>query len=81
MAFDRALGVPVLFGGGDDESVDYGDTWAWREGTWTRLRPVVSPEGRTHAVMVAGRAGQPFLFGGVRSLFDYLDDTWRLATR
>ena len=78
MAYDAALHALILFGGGNDENVDYADTWAWDGATWIELRPRGSPPSRSHHVM-ASAGGRPVMFGGVRNLFEYLDDTWVLV--
>jgi hypothetical protein len=37
MAFDRARGVAVLFGGQDADQNDLSDTWEWNGSTWTQV--------------------------------------------
>ena len=78
MAWDSSRGTLILFGGGNDENIDYDNTWAWDGTNWNLLSPLQSPPSRSHHVMVSV-AGRPLLFGGVRNLFEYLDDTWAFA--
>jgi hypothetical protein len=78
MAFDPALGSPVLFGGthGDAYEIEsFGDTWAWEGNDWTRLAAKSSIYRRSHFAAVGGRvwsdgSGQHsvpmLLFGGLR---------------
>ena len=73
MAYDRATGTVVLFGGEDRYS--FGDTWTWDGSTWTKQHPATSPSARELASMAYDAAtGTVVLFGGIgHRLFD---DTW-----
>lgn len=63
MAFDRARGVMVLFGGNDGHG-DRGETWEWDGYRWTR-RDVSGPSPRSeHAMVYDELRGEVVLFGG-----------------
>jgi hypothetical protein len=79
MAYDSNLKRVILFGGGDDESIDYADTWTWNGERWALFDARRSPATRTHMAVAAVR-GRPMIFGGVRLLAVYLDDTWVLRS-
>ncbi len=71
MAYDRATGQLILFGGND--GVDEADTWSWSGTDWTQLQPADSPGPRDDAAMAFDSAtGQLLLYGGVGSS----GDTW-----
>jgi len=38
MAYDAAHGVAVLFGGEDDSSNRFSDTWLWDGANWTQVQ-------------------------------------------
>lgn len=73
---------------GDDVILETGgtqsDTWRWRHGGWTRLRPSATPSHpdsgitvhpETFGLAVDPTSGRPLLFGG--NLFTLVsDDTW-----
>src|SRR5262245_20095265 len=62
MAYDRARGVTVLFGGSDQ--TPEGDTWVWGGSVWTR-RATGGPSPRTgHAMAYDSARGATVLFGG-----------------
>jgi hypothetical protein len=79
MVFAGGLGRVVLFGGGNDENADYADTWTWDGDRWSKLSLERSPRKRNHMAYTAVR-GRPMIFGGVRDLLDYVDDTWTLRS-
>ena len=85
MAFDRAVGNIVLFGGTtinnpNGTGVFFNDTWTWDGTTWTEQFPPVSPPARTgYGNMVYDAATQTVvLFGGsnIAGVAGSLNDTW-----
>jgi Galactose oxidase, central domain len=79
MVYDAADGYVLMFGGGSDNSdTTFGDTWAFKAGTWTELSPPVSPPAREYAAMAYDPAmKEVLLFGGTDSSQQtYFDDTW-----
>jgi hypothetical protein len=78
MAYDRATGTVVLFGGADHFHRALGDTWTWDGSTWTKQHPATSPDPRDGASMAYHAAtGTVVLFGGVYSDgTGVYDDTW-----
>jgi hypothetical protein len=74
MAYDRATGTVVLFGGGGLDH-KFRETWTWNGTTWTRQTPAASPPARDQAAMAYDAAtGTVVLFGGYNG--SYLGDTW-----
>jgi Galactose oxidase, central domain len=64
VAYDPPRHELVLFGGNDENTV-YGDTWTWKDSTWTEQDPARSPSARVGAAMVYDPATQQLLlFGG-----------------
>lgn len=83
MAFDSTAKQTLLFGGVDDvvfPPVNYGDTWRFSSGNWTKLVPLVSPPARYFGGMAYDANRQVMvLYGGKGRTFSgdvYLDDTW-----
>ncbi|MBK8979587.1 MAG: hypothetical protein IPM29_27105 [Planctomycetes bacterium] len=75
MAMDHRSGAVVLFGGADAAG-DLGDTWLWRNGSWTQVSPATSPTPRSgHAMAFDPTFGRVVLFGGT-SQSTRLSDTW-----
>jgi hypothetical protein len=81
MAFDRAHGVTILFGGqGDGALLD--DTWAWDGAAWREVcaGACAHPSARFgHAMAYDGARGRVVLFGGASCLASVctdLGDTW-----
>jgi hypothetical protein len=77
MAYDRARGECVLFGGGSGASTWFADTWTWNGTTWTQKFPASSPSPRYGCAMAYDSARQVVvLFGGfVPSGLD-VGDVW-----
>ncbi len=80
MAYDRADGYTVLFGGWDGfpgPSDIYNDTWEFRAGVWVQLFPAASPPARYDALMATDPvSGCVILFGGTGISRSY-NDTWQ----
>ena len=75
MAYDRARGKVVLFGG-DDGLIDLDDTWEWDGSTWTlRSPPRRPPQRRSAALAYASDQRKVILSGGSHS-GQVLRDTW-----
>lgn len=75
MAYDRARGTIVLFGGVDIQNAYLSDTWTWDGSTWT-LRTTTGPTSRWHHAMAYDEArGRVILYGG-SNLGTTFDDTW-----
>jgi hypothetical protein len=65
MAYDRATGQLILFGGASQHGRRLSTTWEWNGRTWLKLTPRTKPPGRTFASMAYDTAtGQLILFGG-----------------
>jgi hypothetical protein len=79
LAYDPAHDELVLFGG-DNGSMVFGNTWIYRDGTWTKEHPARSPSPRTGAALVYDVATrQLLLFGGsskIGTAGGFLGDTW-----
>jgi hypothetical protein len=82
LAADTANGTDVLFGGFEDASSNFGDTWRWGGTTWTQQHPATSPPARLDAAMATDpRTGNVVLFGGASGLALFGDTwTWNGAT-
>ncbi len=48
LSFDAARNKTLLFGGTQDGTVQFGDTWTWdgRTGAWTQINPPIHPNAR-----------------------------------
>ncbi|MDX1500842.1 MAG: kelch repeat-containing protein [Thermoanaerobaculia bacterium] len=87
LAYDRARGVTLLFGGWNGDSFDdFGSTWEWNGGRWKRVsrsgpppresRGFVYDSAREVAVLFGGLAcGEPCRAGDFRQR-EALGDTW-----
>jgi hypothetical protein len=81
MAYDKATGTVVLFGGymGSAPTGHYlADTWTWNGKTWTQQHPAASPSARDEADMAYDAATRSVvLFGGFANIGrGDLVDTW-----
>jgi len=75
LAYDKARGKVVLFGGYRAGSGNLNDTWEWDGTTWTERNPATSPSGRfEHALTYDEKRGKVVLFGGNGG--NFLNDTW-----
>lgn len=79
IAYDRARGRVVLFGGtGGIRAM--ADTWEWDGATWRNVTPATSPPGRSEAAMTYDEVRRRIvLFGGVVDSSQpgtYFSDTW-----
>ena len=76
VAFDRARGVTVAFGGNFPFVADAG-TREWNGTTWTLRTLPTSPPGRSRAAMAFDRLrARLVLFGGQNALSQKFADTW-----
>lgn len=74
LAFDRARGVSMLFGGEDGN--ERADTWEWDGTTWTNRSAAISPPPRfEHAMVYDQRRRAVVMFGGTADTL-VLGDTW-----
>jgi hypothetical protein len=76
MAYDRARGRVVLFGGQANE--DFNDTWEWDGVTWTQVADT-GPKPRVQPAMAYhGNRNRVVLFGGSSPLdvHQNFNDTW-----
>lgn len=67
MAFDRASGLVVMFGGYSDPGIYFGETWTYsvRSNAWSECIPSSAPTGRErHSMAYDERGGALVLFGG-----------------
>lgn len=82
MAFDRARGRTVLFGGTDPMFIlnpPLGDTWEWDGVVWMQRTPPVAPSARSGASMTFDTArGVSVLYGGgaTPDTWEYDGNTW-----
>jgi PKD repeat protein len=77
MAYDPLLGGSILFGGQSAFGNALGDTWEFKDGSWTALSPSPSPSSRWAAAMVYDPAEQGLvLFGGRDQNSTWFNDTW-----
>ena len=75
MAYDKATGDTVLFGGGDGVHL-FSGTWTWDGSTWTKQAPAAHPSARQSASMAYDAAtGNIVLFGG-SGYSGWFSDTW-----
>lgn len=64
LAYDNVSGSVYLFGGRNEEDVQFGDFWKWNGTTWQEIRVASAPAPRAAATMEAGPEGV-VLYGGV----------------
>ena len=82
MAFDRARGRVVLFGGHRVSlpRVSFDDTWEWDGATWTRLEPPSKPTARRgHSMAYDSVRQRVVMFGGQRNELAttvFFQETW-----
>ena len=75
MAFDRARGEVVLFGGWNHME-NLGDTWIFGEGRWRRVETGVAPAARSLAGMAYDAARRETVLFGGGGTGTRFDDTW-----
>ena len=73
MAYDRARGVTVLFGGGPWAPA-YNDTWVWDGTTWTDVSTTGPSVRSQHAMAYDSAREVTVLFGGISGGYD--GETW-----
>ena len=68
----------VLFGGQNSSTNDFGDTWIYQDGNWSRVATPIHPPARASASMVYDAADHyVVLFGGVNlTTGQVYNDTW-----
>jgi hypothetical protein len=84
MAYDPALGAPVLVAGCCNPAGGFlDDTWSWQTSpgaggspTWVRHQRASAPDPRVGATMVYDRAGRDLLLFGGFGGDGFLGDTW-----
>src|SRR5262249_19609849 len=75
LAFDRAHGCTVLFGGITNGS--FADTWKWDGTNWSPGGGAHAPSARyQHALAYDSARGRTVLFGGLIGASTPLQDTW-----
>lgn len=75
LAYDRARGVTVLFGGGWMANLN--DTWEWDGVTWRAIATASAPAPRTLAMLGFDPSGGHMVLGGGRHQNGvWLGDTW-----
>ena len=78
VAYDPADGYLVVFGGLGANSSYLGDTWTYRNGTWTELHESTAPEPRDHSTLAWDPVDHYLvLFGG--SAGGVFSDTWTFS--
>jgi hypothetical protein len=77
MAWDSDNERLILFGGRNPVPEKFGQTWAWKDGSWTVLSPSNSPSPRSDMAMAKDPAsGEIVLYGGEAAGNARMDDTW-----
>ncbi len=79
MAYDRARGRVVLFGGEGANRTVLSDTWEWDGATWQQRFPATVPAARfEHAMAYDPVRGRVVMVGGTKTggTFSALDETW-----
>ena len=75
MAFQAHRGTVLLFGGTNENTDKFNDTWEWNGVSWRELSPIVAPSGRSHgAIAYDSLNAEVVLFGGHDG--SSLNDTW-----
>lgn len=74
VAYDRARGRVILFGGGDFPYSN--ETWAWDGVAWTDLDPVHAPTARANAAMAYDALRDRMVLIGGNSQAGNIGDTW-----
>lgn len=75
LAFDRARGVTVLFGGRGAGLLQ--DTWEWNGTSWSQVAPSTAPQARELGVMAFDpSSGRVMLHGGLANGTTPVSDTW-----
>jgi len=84
MAYDAARARMVPFGGTDNCTTSYNDTWEYSAGTWTVVATPTEPAGRhTHGMAYDAARQEVLMFGGeVNPLGgSFVGDTWSYGSR
>jgi hypothetical protein len=77
-------GKVLLFGGLNDQTQPFGDTWEYDgySNTWTQVFPPASPDARGgHVMMYESDTGRALLFGGDVGFGPSFNDTWEYRCR
>jgi hypothetical protein len=81
MTYDTAQGQTVLFGGLNDQLVDYGDTWLWDGSNWTEeFRQTSPPAQDSQGMSYDSAAGEVVLYGGIENGVGDLSGLWTWST-
>ena len=76
-AYDAQTQQVVLFGGQQNNTQFFNDTWLWNGNSWTQANPSASPSTRTAPAMVYDAANNTVvLFGGLDGSGSADGDTW-----
>jgi hypothetical protein len=76
IAYDRARGQIVVFGGQDVAKKQLGDTWTWKGSKWTQHTTTTAPSARRWGTMAYDwKNNRVILFGGFDGT-NTLADTW-----
>jgi hypothetical protein len=80
IAFDTNLGASVLFGGTNNNTGNFADTWIFDGNNWSQMNPGTIPPMRFYTSYdYDSEGGMIVMFGGGegKSVGDiYLQDTW-----
>lgn len=77
MAYDRARGHIIMFGGVRSDNTILGDTWKWDGTDWEQLNPPASPSPRQFHEMVWDSVNNRIiLWGGRDGANQVVEDTW-----
>lgn len=84
MVYDAARTRMVLFGGTDNCTTPYNDTWEYSAGTWTFVATPTAPAARhAHDMAYDGARQEVLLFGGDLNPLAgaFVGDTWTFGNR
>jgi len=84
MVYDAARARMVLFGGTDNCTTPYNDTWKYSAGTWTLVKADSTPPARhAHDMGYDAARNEVLMFGGDLQPFagSLVGDTWSLGSR
>ena len=80
MTYDAHDGYVLLFGGTNVAGNEFGDTWTYKAGTWTKLTLATHPQARDGGYMTYdAKDGYVVLFGGCGPVTCPLGDTWKFV--
>ena len=76
MVYDEARKRLVVFGGKNNDGKLLNDTWAWKGGSWKRIKQDGPPLRQSHRLVFNSDDGGIYLFGGSDADGKSLGDIW-----